>query len=243
VIPIDTIEFLTELYGDAEGYMTLWTKHDKKTYWLPLDNLNNIAETALSIEKDVYFGVGIASQKNVKGRLFADDITGVPGLWIDLDLKDDKHPNNPTDVKILLDYVNKLPFEPSIIIFSGHGIHCHWLFREFLNIESDAERQQIKSLFKGWQEFIRKGANILGWKVDSTHDLSRVLRLPGTVNYKYPDSPVDVTVIANNPRRYNPSDFDEYATEPETVSEKRNKFKRNPSDGPAQSIIDNCIFI
>lgn len=244
MIQIDTITFLQSLYGDIENYyLTLWIKETKQTAWLSINDLSLIAGTAESIEKDIYFGVGLSrTKKTSTNRMSTKDIDGVPGLWIDLDLKDDTHPNNPEDINDLVDFLNDLPLQPSIMVASGHGIHAHWVLKEFWEIESDQERDEVKGLFQGWQDFIRSRAAVKKWKVDSTHDLSRVLRLPGTTNFKYPDNPVEVTVISSNAERYNQDDFSPYKVEIAKTG-KRDKFKRNPSDGPASQVIDNCIFM
>jgi len=39
------ITFLETLYPDALGYITIWTRQDEKTVWLPIDNLPAIAQT------------------------------------------------------------------------------------------------------------------------------------------------------------------------------------------------------
>lgn len=243
MIQIDTIDFLNTLYGSCEsGWLTLWTKQDKKTAWLDVTNHELIADTAQSVEQDIYFGVGISNQRKPEGRLSADDVTAIPGLWIDIDIAGQEHKQNnlPAGLAEATEFMNSLPFEPTIIVDSGHGLHAYWLFREMWSFDTPEERNQAKGLLKGFQDFIRSRATARGWKLDATHDLSRVLRLPGTVNYK--SKPVPVTVISHNDNRYNPSDFEQYAAAI-TAVEKRDKFKRNPSDGPASRVIDNCIFI
>jgi putative DNA primase/helicase len=240
---MDTIQFLTELYGSCEsGWLTLWTKQDKRTAWINVTNHQLIADTADSVEQDIYFGVGISSQRKPEGRLSADDVTAIPGLWIDIDIAGVEHKQNnlPARLSEATEFMNSLPFEPTIIVDSGHGLHAYWLFREIWEFDTPEERNQGKGLLKGFQDFIRSRATARGWKLDATHDLSRVLRLPGTTNYK--TDPVPVTVISHNDNRFNPSDFEQYAAAIATV-EKRDKFKRNPSDGPAAEVINNCKFM
>src|SRR5262249_1782569 len=59
------------------------------------------------------------------------------------------------------------------------------------------------------QEALRARCRERGWSMDSTHDLARVLRLPGTVNRKLPDNPVPVTVLeAAWSRVYDVADFE-----------------------------------
>lgn len=131
VIQINTKQFLTELYGSCEsGWLTLWTKQDKKTAWLDVTNHDLIADTAQSVEQDIYFGVGISNQRKDQGRITADEVDCIPGIWMDVDGKDDTHPNNPEDINILANFMSKEPLEPTILVNSGHGLHAYWLFKE-----------------------------------------------------------------------------------------------------------------
>jgi hypothetical protein len=70
----------------------------------------------------------------------------------------------------------KIP-EPSFIIFSGSGIHAYWVLAQFL------PREQ-------WQAYARKLKRLMkkcGLLADDTRtaDIASVLRVPGTLNYKY----------------------------------------------------------
>ena len=253
---MNTLEFLEQLYGDVEsGWLTLWTKHDKKTAWLNVTNHDLIADTAQGADVDIYFGVGISSRRKAAGRLAVEDITLIPGVWMDIDVagQDHKQSNLPADLQTAIEFMNGLPIEPTILVDSGHGLHAYWLFREPWQLDTPEELTAAKILLKNWQVFIRSQAAARGWKFDSTHDLSRVLRLPGTVNYK--SDPVPVLVISNNNCRYNQDDFEYYVTDTTTVNQniftttaatspvKRDKFARNKSDGPAADVLNNCKYM
>ena len=70
------------------------------------------------------------------------------------------------------------------------------------------DRQAAYHLLHRLQATIQAVAKLHGWDVDSTFDLARVLRLPGTYNRKVPDDPKPVEIIeAHEDRRYNPSDL------------------------------------
>jgi hypothetical protein len=57
--------------------------------------------------------------------------------------------------------------------------------------------------------YLQLRARPLGVEIDSTGDLARLLRPPGTINHKYGSL---VTVDHTLGRRYNPSDFAEFVT-------------------------------
>lgn len=73
---------------------------------------------------------------------------------------------------------------PSVIVDSGGGIHCYWLLREPWLLDSDDTRQAAEIVQRSWvQQVIGADATV--------HDLVRILRVPGTLNFKYdPPRPV-----------------------------------------------------
>lgn len=238
---MDVKQFLEALYSNAEGYISLWEKSTKKTCFVNISNIDTIIDTAMSVKNDIYFGVNLGSKPKSSGRFTAEEITTIPALYVDIDIAGPNHKSNnlPADLNQALTFINDLPIEPSIIVSSGSGLHCYYIFKEPWQLETPEERLQAQSISKGWQDYIRSRTK---WNIDSTHDLPRVLRLPGTLNGKNPDKPIEVTVTSSNDNRYNPSDFSQYAAE--TVkAEKRDRFKRNPSDGPTSQVITGCIFM
>jgi putative DNA primase/helicase len=238
---INTLEFLTELYGtlDNDYYMTLWSKTTKSTTWLSISDLQAIADQsiAMSASEDMFYGMGLASKPS-DGRVTADEVVVLPCLWVDIDLRDERHSDAPETILDALKFVDGLPFEPSIIVKSGRGLHVYLVLREPFIIESAEDRKQLKEISAGFQKYVRDRA---GFKIDATHDISRILRLPGTINHKY-DVPETVEVIASSTARYNLSDFAEYAVEVST-NERTSKFKRNKSDKPAEVCISQCKFL
>ena len=235
---MDTLKFLTELYGDASGWLTIWTL-DRKTRWFHVpEQLTDIA--TFNPPMDVYFGVGLSANKKQSGRITAAEISAIPGLWMDVDLKTGKHAQDalPETVE---DCLQLFPVPPSIVVHSGGGVHAYWLFREPWVFDTPAERDEGADLLKGFQATIQNAATLQGWKLDSTHDLSRILRMPGSTNYK--SVPVPVTIISHNDDRYNADDLEQYAAEPIGKSDRTTGFQRNPQDGNADLLIDNCKFI
>jgi len=109
------------------------------------------------------------------------------------------------------------------LVNSGGGLHLWWLLREPWAFEDADEREAARALLRGWGAVVKTAAARQGFDVDSVFDLSRVLRVPGTVNCKDPDTAKwsphpnhrrPVTLLDGNPdRRYNPEDFSQFIPE------------------------------
>lgn len=198
---METIKFFEALYGKCPGgWLTIWIMPDKKTYWFKVSEYEKAAELALLLahrkQHDVYFGVGLRKEKQgPKQRGSKEDVTILPGIWMDIDIRSDAHKEKqlPPDIDAALQIIDEFPVEPSILINSGHGLHSYWLFKEPWVIKSKEEWMAADQYLKDFQGTFLQYALDFGWKLDNTSDLSRVLRVPGTVNYK--GEPKDVKII------------------------------------------------
>ncbi len=210
-----------------------------------------MAEAAkkLSAKYDVYFGVGAAERPfNRDERCETDDVKAIPGLWVDIDIQHPvahKNQSLPPDIAAAMDLIpDNLP--PSILVWSGYGIHVYWLFREPWEFESQDERKQAADLLRSIQLVVKQNAARKGWKIDTTSDLPRVLRVPGTTNKKLPDNPVMSRVIEKADIRYNPIDIEDQlppVESPAPAAQRTEKFERRPTDGPAELMLRNCRFL
>jgi putative DNA primase/helicase len=125
----------------------------------------------------------------------------MPGTWADVDVK----PELPTavhDEKELARVLRALP-RPTVIVNSGSGgLHLYWLLREPTD---DVER--AATLQRLWIGHLSRAAGeALGREVrlDAVKDLSRVLRLPGTVRWpkKEGERPTLVELVHADGARY-----------------------------------------
>jgi len=80
-----------------------------------------------------------------------------------------------------IEFLSLLPIKPSMIVDTGGGIQAWW----FLSGEVPAGKK-VKVLRRGWIRWLR---HEFGYWIDSTHNLDRLMRLPGTINQKYADRP------------------------------------------------------
>ena len=209
--------FKDTLYGAAEvGWLTIFYTPSRQTVWIPVTE----PMPDLDLNQNCYLGVGLRRQRpdNHRTRGKTDDIIGIPVLWLDLDYDSPgahkaRH-SLPPDQDAALSLLDAAPFKPSLTIHSGHGLQVYWLFKELAWFDTGDDREAFGRLCRGWQQVFQHAGRNRGWHVDSTADLARVLRIPGTRNHKT-DHVREVTVQEANDFRYDPSDFSDFA-EPDT---------------------------
>jgi P4 family phage/plasmid primase-like protien len=195
-------QFIERVHGpEPHGWLVIWTRQDKATRAFPLREggaleaaVDYCAERAS--RQDVYAAVGLqgnAPEGGGRGR--EDGVVSVPGVWADIDFGSEAHKAQdlPRTEAEALTIVETVGLEPSVIVRSGFGLHVYWLFDRPVRMGTDAERQWMKSLSRRFQNLLRLQARSLGWTVDPTADLCRVLRVPGTFNRKVPDAVRPVT--------------------------------------------------
>ena len=195
-------QFLERVHGsEPQGWLIVWTRQDKATRAFDLtreDALDLAVEYCAERagRQDVYAAAGLQAQDPQGGsRGKEDGVVSVPGVWADIDIAGAAHkaqdlPPGEADAIAL---ANAVGLAPSIFVRSGFGLQVYWLFREPFVIESDAERQRLKSLSRRFQHSLRLQAKARGWTLDPTADLCRVLRIPGTFNRKLPE---DVRLVS-----------------------------------------------
>jgi hypothetical protein len=143
----------------------------------------------------------------------AETVGVLPALFADIDLSTGEHKNEALpattrDIALLL--AEAVPIKPSLVVHSGGGLHCYWLFVEPWVFESDEERQTAARLNRSLQNSIIAAAAKRGWKIEFTGDLARVFRPAGTLNRKLDDTPTPVRIIHQSDERYSVDSLEFY---------------------------------
>lgn len=131
------------------------------------DDIETCAKAIKPRSKNIHFGVGLRVDK--KGDEAHTRL--LPALFIDIDVIKD-HASQWEEVDQKIEHFDR---PPSIIVNSGRGYHLYWLLDEYLEITSE-NRNLIRGILAGLAE--KLGGD------PSCHDLSRLMRLPGTYNCK-----------------------------------------------------------
>ena len=201
-------EFLTYLWGPKPpGKILIWTMPDKLSYWFHRPAGVNALVKA-SPNKDFYAGMALApATLHTARRTKAHQTTAIPALWADVDFRHDVHkePNLPPSAEAALETLQAMPDPPTMVIHSGHGLQAYWVLTRPWVFDSPMDRIKANTLTQYWHQRISLVFGAQGWSVDATHDLSRVMRLPGTTNFK--QEPVAVTIVIKDGPRYQKDDL------------------------------------
>lgn len=209
--------YLAEVFGAAMGQghrLTLWTLPHKSSHRYSDVESAKTGAMKLAETCDVYAMMGMSknppTSPDERGSLSV--VTAIPGFWADIDIADPsahKRSNLCPSIEEAERLVGQVGIRPSIVVYSGHGLHAYWLFSEPMEFESDAERERATLLSQRWNATIKSWAKQRGWHVDSVHDLTRVLRVPGTLNRKTdPPKFVEMNVVGRTPPRYTIDDLE-----------------------------------
>lgn len=244
-------QFLTTLYGKFEsGYIYLWTLPDRTTRCFPISDLETMlsAAHAMQDDRDVYFGIGTSPKTISKyKRPLAKEVSCLPGLGMDMDIvapgahaKTNLPASAEEALGILPDFL-----QPSLVVWSGNGLHVYWLFKEPWQLNSVEENERAARLSIRLQAYIKQLAEEHGWHLDSTADLNRIFRVPGTLNHKQGQKKPVYVHIMNSEHRYNPQELEDIIPKIDfkTSLTNRSDFERRPTDASSDLMIANCQFL
>lgn len=198
---MDTKGFLQAVVPWDGHYITIhW--HRKGSKGLPgrscqtIDDALQAVADATVTEQDVYFC--LSSQRLNSGKRGRTNAVGVSSAWMDVDIDpddDSKYSTVEEALAAVFGFCTLLGIpRPSIIVKSGGGIHVYWLSDRVLTVED-------------WQPFadaLKTAGLAADLKFDAgvTGDVARVLRVPGTFNWKK-DDPRPVEILGGDAKRYN----------------------------------------
>ena len=183
-----TETFLKMLFEPEETFEVRIKQHGMKgaaQTWLTGTKVGMFSETHVPIheahKRNVFVGVcpRVASGKTVASHGRV--------LWVDLA----EHIDSVDRAREALSK-SELP-EPTMIVWSGNGVHLYWKLErayppDVLRLHSKAVHDALPS--------------------DATHDPTRVMRVPGTKNFKDPDNPKPCEIIEyHEDRTYPLSEF------------------------------------
>ena len=134
-------------------------------------------------KRNVFFGV--AKYKDGSSRK-KDNVLAAKSFWLDIDCGPDKEYDTQTEaIDALRDFCKSVGLPKPILVNSGRGIHAYWPLTE------QVTRDEWEPVAKRLKEVCATQGLLVD---NSCVEIARILRVPGTMNFKG-DTPVPVSVI------------------------------------------------
>ncbi|MEH2475685.1 phage/plasmid-associated DNA primase [Nitrobacteraceae bacterium AZCC 2161] len=162
--------------------------------------------------RGLFFAVGTVKPGAKRNK---DNIVETIGLHADIDFKNvDGLPSDTSAARVeVLRLLQRLKHQPTVIVFSGGGLHCYWLFKEAMDTQTNIER--IEASLRLLADHVAGDLAVC--------EVSRVLRLPGSHNTKN-GAWAEVEVIRlDGGRWYELDDLEEWLTEASPIMLRKNR--------------------
>lgn len=180
----------------SDGYTVIAWKDDRFRHKVFQDfsSAAAFAKQQAFQRRDAYFALASYKEgfhKAPDGRMVLrtqDNVKSLQSLWVDIDVGKGGYQTANEAIRDIQRFCTaiKLPI-PNILVSSGAGLHAYWTFTNAVDI----------SEWTGLALALKAACLSKAFKIDPvcTSDAARILRLPGTYNYKQPDKPQSVEVI------------------------------------------------
>ena len=214
----ELVHFFNQLYSKipAQHFIYLITfKNGIETYSFSIANESQrkaMAQKAVELADngiDVWHSVNPVSIEPTIGKRGDETVVSYQtAIIVDIDIRSAAHKGDQSLLAADFDEAKSfLPFTPSLIIFSGYGLHAYYIFDSPIKI-SDDNREELKRRNNLLLDAIRARAN--GKKIDGVGDLPRVLRTPSTFNFKLgADNAPLCHIVEDSGLRFSPDQIDE----------------------------------
>jgi AAA domain len=190
--PAQAVGFLDLLdilgYGPGERVsLSARTPHEEMTTCTV--DYADVGDIELPAGACVWFNVCPTSHPIGRGRGDSDEITRLPALWCDLDIKAGACRDMAHAIELIRRLAEVLGEMPSVIVYTGNGLHPYWPIEDGNDVDAG------RALLARWHAAVRAEAAEIGAGVDPVFDAARMLRVPGTFNCKDPNNRRPVTGI------------------------------------------------
>jgi hypothetical protein len=207
----------------SPGSFAIYTRPGSETFASrDIAALTKYATDRAAARVSVYFHVhlhSLAEGVHHDHRGSIESVAAAIGLIADVDARGPGR-NKPPEVLCptaghalrIVDEFNRVfhPLQTALTISSGYGCYPAILFKEPLLVEDAESRQKLEQLNRRFHLALHGIAEKYGWTGAVEYcDLAKVLRLPGTVNWKERTDPKAVRLIDQSAARFDPVELDE----------------------------------
>ena len=245
----ELVNFFNQLYGKitAPHFAYLWTKQRGIFPFQINEESQRMAMALKAVELsssgvDVWHSVNTVSVEPTNGKRGDETVVSYQtAIVTDIDITGTAHKS--TNLAVNFDEAKSfLPIKPSILLDSGHGAQAYFIFNQPILV-SEQNRDELKRRNSLWLDFIRLHAN--GKDIDGVGDLPRVMRTPGTFNYKLgKDNAPLCHIVEINDVRFSPADIDEKLAELKSATEQTTQDMpaRKPQKAQQRDFADDSDF-
>lgn len=185
-----TKNFLSILFAhtleEQPGFLELRLLSGKKPviqhFFPSLDAIDEKVFDALQTRNEKGWNVYVSALPRDTEKGDAAAVTRVTAFWVDIDAK---HLAGGKDEALAL--LLGFPIVPTMMVDSGHGYHAYWKLTEEIQVSDEEASKRVRSILHGLAVHLKGDLAV--------KDLSRVMRLPGFMNMKEPQSPVPCTLL------------------------------------------------
>lgn len=207
LIPVnETTQKILDVLHRGGRFRYCYTLPGRKSYWGDTSEPFHVPE----IEEDIYFGVHPTDcEKSSHKRGTNEDVCAINCLFAEFD------PDGRTKDE-LSDHIELLPISPSVLIDSGRGYHGYWILRDTFYLNTSKVRERAARVQKAFVAAV--GGD------PAAKDLARILRVPGTRNYKdifKPDYPLVSIVHSDLDQLYEMEELEKSAGVTDQAEESR----------------------
>ncbi len=166
----------------------------------------------------LYFGVAERGTPSNGGRL--NNCCQCGALFADLDFK-------LVSEEACRNRLSIFPLQPSIRVHTGGGLHCYWLLNNPYDLTAPGGAHQFKDLLQRLAIALQADP--------AAAEPARVLRIPGTTNWKYPAS---VMIEHFDPEhRFDLSDFDFLPQTPRQLDDREHRPDGAPTSDQERFLV------
>jgi hypothetical protein len=182
------IKLLSEVLSDQGWYCIVGLKKDglpKQTFVETIEEAEGEIDALLEKNYDAYFACAKYDGKTTRTK---DKAKFFKAFWLDIDCGVGKaYVDQAEGIAALKDFCNITKLPRPTIVNSGRGVHAYWTLQETISKEE----------WKPVAETLKALCNTHDLVADPavTADEARILRVPGTLNFKT-DPPAEVDVLA-----------------------------------------------
>jgi hypothetical protein len=181
---------LNQIWGDEQGTRILMFRRGEDgavehEFFRQSNVAENYAAQLAETGHDVWFAPALFN----KDRRKQEFVKSLNVLWLDIDAGEGKDYANVQEVDDALHAFSlKCKLPAPYYVKSGNGVHLYWLLNQRLD----------RDTWQGLANKLKNACVSLGLKADGacTSDSARVLRVPGTFNYKDAANPKAVELIS-----------------------------------------------